>query len=408
MRVSLCRWLGLLALGTVMAACGDKTTNPDAVTVDKLKGPGKLAIRDDGDGTVVLSWSGANNEDDFDGYNVYGVKGMPKSEGGTLDVERHKAIELLDDKGEKSTAAEATLGQFNYAPATGLELAAPPALQLAGETPEFSALPIHTLDADGTTKLLPTCKAKDGECTMTTAANKDTTAKDPNYAVNGRVEFTVPKTLLVGETYCFFVMSSMNNGEKVSQTSTNVECVTPRYKLDLSLTMPTTNTAAKLFDLRAILATCTTTCDATAAATKITTTTDGGAHNASDTGPVYIEFASNTTGFVPTNGVAINDLGYYADGFEDATLPKEAPTLVLGTTPIGGSGDNSTAPSFNGGGYSLAGQTVPLVANHIYVFAVSPATATVPPTFNYHWLYVTAATTATASVKMRLTKVATK
>jgi hypothetical protein len=400
-------------LGTLAVGCGDKSSSPDAVTVDELKYPGNLVIWDKGDGSVTLSWAGANNEDDFDGYNVYGVKGKPAD----LGVTEHAAIELLDDKGEQNANAVTILNKFNYDPAKKLGLAASLADSTATadkDKPEFSSLPIHTVS--GEDKLLPTCKAKGGSCTMTTAANKDTTASsDPSYAVNGRVSFDVPDTLTVGEEYCFFVMASEDNGKKVSQTSSNVECVIPKYKLEMSLPLPATNDDNEVFDLRAILTACGTAgkCDATAAAANVKKADDstGGQtnkrdHVAKDPGPVYIEKSSTTgaLGFVAGNAAAVNDIGYYKNGLDDTSLPRTAPVLVADDTPIG-TGNNSEAPIFNAGGYSVPGQTVPLVANHVYVIAVGATGATGAGPYNYHWLYVGADPTgSTVAVKMRLTK----
>ncbi len=440
MKVSMSRWIrsaclpafGLLTLGTVVDGCGDKSSNPDAVTVDELKYPGNLVISDrsdKADGIVTLEWSGANNEDDFDGYNVYGMKGTATcgTATGTLPVTCHQAIELLDDKGDASEAAKAILAKFNYDPATKLSLAGPLNLadtpDTAKDKPEFSALPIHTGAADA--RLLPTCKAHGGTCTMTTAADKEVTAKsNPGYAVNGRVSFDVPDTLKVGESYCFFIMASMNNGEKVSQTSSNVECIVPKYKLAMDLKLPAANANNELFDLRAILAACTKAdkCDATAAAANVTETGKDSArggvaassfdHTASDAGPLYIERSSGsatstpTLGLVAGKGAAINDIGYYS-GLDDATLPKAAPVLVMDDTPIGGTGSNAEAPIFNAGGYSIPGQTVLLQAKHVYVIAVGAAGATGVGPYNYHWLYVgDAPTGATVAVKMRLSKTA--
>ncbi len=411
-RAPLCGALALGALG--LTGCGDKESSPDAVSVSELKYPGDLAIWDKGDGKVVLEWSGANNEEDFDGYNVYGMKGTATALGVTEGV----ALELLDDKGDKNTTTEAILAKFNYDPATtkleapGTAIALAETAEADSDAPEFSYLPIHTGPADA--RLLPTCKAAGGTCTMTTAATKDLTAENPTYAVNGRVKFEVPETLKVGESYCFFVMSSMDGGETVSQTSSNVQCVTPKYSVGFNLPIPAGADDPRHLDLRAYL----TACDAAgkcaapgapvldAAAESEFNPSAKNSHTASDPMPIYIETSTTgAVGFVAGKAAAVNDLGYYEKGFDDVTLPKGAPVLVLDDSTIGGTGVNKDAPVFNAGGYSIPGQTVPLVAGHVYVFGVGAATASGIGPFHYHWLYVKSAPAGgNAAVEMRLTK----
>lgn len=408
---------GALALGVfggVVSGCSDSASSPDAVTVSELKYPGDLVIWDKGDGKVVLEWSGANNEEDFDGYNVYGMKGTA----GTLGVTEGVALELLDDKGEKNPATDAILANFNYDPATTKLEAKGTAIALAetedSDAPEFSYLPIHTGPADA--RLLPTCKPAAGTCTMTNAANQDATASNATYAVNGRVKFEVPETLKVGDSYCFFVLSSMDAGETVSQTTSNVQCVVPKYSIGFNLPIPAGADDPKHFDLRTYIAACeastTGKCAAPAApvldaaADSTNNPTAAKSHTAADPMPIYIETSTTgAVGFVAGSKTAINDLGYYEKGFDDVTLPKGAPVLVLDDTTIGGTGVNADAPAFNGGGYSIAGQTVPLVAGHVYVFGVGSATATGAGPYFYHWLYVKSAPAGgNAAVEMRLTK----
>ena len=409
--------MGILAVGALLTGCGDKSSNPDAVTVDSLKYPGNLVVTDKGNGEVWLSWTGSNNEKDFDGYNVYGMQGTPDTETakGTLGVTEGKAVQLLDASGDKVADATNVLGNFNYDPKTGLESKGTGAASGSGsDAPEFSALPIHENDTDGTTPILPTCKPAAGTCTAPTAANKDTTAgDDPTYAVNGTVSYKVPKTLVPGESYCFLVMSSEDNGKKISQTSSNVACVVPKFKADFTVSAPASSAGNLVFDLRAFLTACGTgTCPATPQTTggAITVATDAHAtgHVAGDAGPLYIETASGVVGFVAGKATAINDLGFYANGFSDSTLSWIPPTLILDDAVMPDSSNDKGGPIFNAGGYSVAGQTVPVVANHVYVVAVGATDATGVGPFNYHWLYVTQTPTPGSdfTVSMLLTKTA--
>ena len=107
-----------LALG--LGACGDDESSPEAISADDLNGPGGLRLTDDGGGTVTLWWVGQNNEDDFEGYNVYG---MYDEEGDlTADEQEGKAVELLDQegnpvaaaKGYRSEVVDRYFGQFRH------------------------------------------------------------------------------------------------------------------------------------------------------------------------------------------------------------------------------------------------------------------------------------------------------
>lgn len=394
--------MGAAALGLFLVGCGDKESNPDALTVAELKYPGNLVIKDQGNGAADLWWSGANNEEKFDGYNVYGMKGTPA----TLGLTEGKALELLNDKGEPVDASKTTLGNFNYSPDT--KLTAKAATTNDDGEVEFSALPIHTGAADA--RLLPTCKPTAGVCGMTTAANKDATASDPTYAVNGPVKFTVPDAMEVGESYCFLILSSIDGGQSVSQTSSNAECFTPKYKAMFNVMAPNGGTKKNLvLDPTTWLGTCTAAgCGDPNATSPAYLTEANASHNSDDTGAIYVE-SGTVPAFVAGKNSGIIDLGFYADGFADNTLPSIAPTFVLDTNVFTTGGH--TSPVFNGGGYSLAGQSVPLEKNHVYVFAVGDGAATTAVTeFYYHWLYVSGTVTPgeNVAVEMRLSKVKTK
>jgi hypothetical protein len=385
----------VVALGLLTTACGDKSSDPDAVTVDELKYPGDLRIRDNGNGAVSLYWRAANNESDFDGFNVYGMNNSP-----SLGVTEGKALQLLGTDGEANADAKTTLSKFNFDPKEGKFEKAGSQTNADGEA-EFSALPIHSLDTDGTTRLLPTCKPSSGTCAPTTAATLGkSVGDDATLAVNGVVSYDVSKvgTLTVGNEYCFLVLSSMDKGQKVSQTSSNAACVTPKYKTAFSL--PASETAYKLFDLTKWLASCT--AAAGCADPSTTFITDNGGttgHKASDAGDVFLEKSAT---MIAGKGNAIADLGYYANGFSDDALPPKAPVAKIDTNVYDSGSGSADTPVYNVG-YSLAGQSVPLVTKHMYVFAIADATG---GTFHYYWMYVSGAVAAGSpvAVEMRLPK----
>lgn len=408
---------GIAVAGALVVGCGDKESDPDAVTVDELKGPGKLWIQDQGDGAVTLNWTGSNNEDDFDGYNVYGVKtaapGQPATVGGLAEG---NALQLLDDDGEPVEAAKTTLAAFNYNPDNGLGLAAPMSdnfsLQDAAEAEEkeeaeFEALPLHK--KNGEERLLPTCKHDGaGTCVDTTAATEGQTAEDsPSYAVNGKISYSLTG-LKVGSTYCFLVLSTFDRGKEVSQSSSNMACVTPKYAKDVTLAVPTSVTPADYLKLD--FATWITACNAAAdgkcpdpgeAFAKDKPAT--GFHQPQDPGPVYVEYDKDAgQAFVAGKNSAIADLGYYEGGFSNATLPRKAPKLTLDTNVTSPTDTKKVAPIANKGGYSIAGQSVTMAKGHVYVFAVGDPEAAAPTTFHYVWAYVV--DPAAGTVQFRVSK----
>lgn len=380
--------IGLIALGALVVGCGDKESNPDAVSFAELKFPGDLRILDKGNGAVALTWTGANNEDDFDGYNVYGLKGKA----GDFGVTEGSALELLDEKGEPNEAARTVLGKFNFDPAKGLE-AKGDSVNDDGEV-EFSALPIHAKDGDK--RLLPTCQQGAAGVCENTKTNVGKSVSDlSTLAVNGDITYSLDK-LKPGSSYCFLVLSSMDGGQTVSQTSSNAECVVPKFKSEFSLTIPAATANNYEFDLRAYLASCT--ADSCAAPAAAIFKTEAKAHNAADTGAVYVE---SDVAFIAGKNSGVIDLGYYAKGFDDPTLPAKAPPLGIDTNTYG----TNAGPIYNTGGYSIAGQSVPIVANHVYVIAVGDSAATgVSTKFHYHWLYVKSVGGGTSAVEMRLSK----
>ena len=422
---------GLLAAGAVAGVvCGfgcssDKSANPDAVTVTELKFPGSLTILDGGNGAVTLKWTGANNEKDFDGYNVYAMK---DSGDATLTKLASSSIKLLDDTGTPVDQARQTLALFDYDPA-GQKIESkgtPPAATASTSTssssstsssaPPISARPVHTVSTTSAGKrLLPTCKpgASDttgiATCTATTDATAGQSVAGGMQPVNGVVTYTPPDTLKIGSTYCFVVLSSMAEGTKISQTSSNVACVTPKYKVAFKLAkMPSAKADNLKFDLNGWLAGCTATTCADPTTSFIATESSPKYHSPADTGPLYIEAptsssSSTQTYFVAGANASVLDLGYYT-GFDDPTLPATAPVFSQDSNTYQTS-SGATAPIINGNGYAIPGQSIPIVKNHVYVFAVADATLTTK--YRYYWLFVSGDPTAgnsAVSVEMRVPK----
>ncbi len=381
-----------LLLGGLAVGCGSDASDPEAITLDELKAPGNLWIQDGGNGNATLYWTGSNNEDDFDGYNVYG---MNKTKIGD-DYKAGQAIELLDEAGEPVAAAKDFLAKFNYDPAKPFE--EPAAAATDGEE-KFSALPIH--QKNGEEGIFPTCGVESGVCknhstTFARATVEDNSAR----GVNGTVSYPITG-LKVGETYCFLVLSSMDEGQKVSMTSTNLACVTPKFQATFDITVPdASNHSDKLvFDLHTFLAGCTQT--GCPIGTTLATSDLGAAAGGASPGPLYIEHYEGGT-FTPGANTGIRDLGFYETGFSDPTLPRSAPALVLDSNV----GATSNAPIINTGGYTPAGRSRALEKNHVYVIAVPAKTDTEFKNFYYHYLWVKGEVVpgSAVSVEMRVSK----
>ena len=391
----------LLALMTATlfnAGCGkDSTSTP--VTIDDLKYPGSLALQDQGSGNVVLTWTAANNEKDFIGFNLYGMRTTDTSSGthADLGVTEGKAIEVLGDGDEPSAAAVALINKFDFDPTakTPFEAAGTPPAKAATtttdataktttEAPLINARPISTIGADGK-PIYPSCQASGTTCTLTTLANAATATP-----ANGAITFDLSTLadgkgkLTIGSTYCFFVLSAMKGGAKVSAVTSSVSCITPKNATSFKYQLPAAIINSQAFDLLGWLKTCSggTCSDPTVTASLYfkddTGSKSNGYHGTSDTGSLYFESPTSGPTIVAGKNNGILDLGYYADGFSDPNLSPVAPTFTLDSAAI-----------INGGGYSLAGQSVPLLARHMYIVATADGSATTVPTkFNYNWLYI--------------------
>lgn len=384
---------GLTAL---TVGCGSDASDPAAVTLDELKAPGNLWIQDNGNGAATLYWTGSNNEADFDGYNVYGLN---KSKITFGSYSEGQAIELLDEAGEPVQAAKDFLGQFNYNSEKPFEEKGATAAD-DGEA-KFSALPVH--QKNGEEGIFPTCGVDAGVCkNHSTSFARQAVSDNSARGVNGTVSYPV-SGLTVGQTYCFFILSSMDEGAKVSMTSTNIACVTPRYKSEFTMNIPTGNADKVVIDLHGFLDGCKASGCATGVASALAVSDLGASAGATSPGPLYIEHFQDGV-FTPGMNVGVRDLGFYALGFADPTLPRSAPALVLDSNV----GTTSGAPIINGGGYTPAGRSRKIEKNHVYVFAVPAKDATGTPTsFYYHYMWVKDAVTAgsTVAVETRVSSV---
>lgn len=369
-----------LCLTVCLVSCGE-VTDPDVVTRNDLKAPSALEIVDKGNGSVQLKWTTANFEDDFEGYNIYGaIIGDEDLE--SLGVVVGKPIQLLDSEGEPIEAAKNILSSFNYQ--TGNEYALPGAddnAEAEYNTAElkFSALPYHKLRTANKEANLPTCKPlTDGVCQGLGTEKEDTEAE--NITSLGDVIYDFPETLEVGTQVCFFVFSVQDGGAEISQSSSDVACMTPKYAVDpesFSLNV-SSQSAPELFkDYRDSCIAGSSDCDTldmtsglgTIGATTETRTVQFERYSAAG-GGVYLASGKYAV---------IKSLGYFADGFDDPSYFAQTPVLSEFNE------SNAQLPE----GYSLPGQSITLNENYIYVIA-SANTEDTPTSadFYYDWLFV--------------------
>lgn len=401
---------GLCALG--LYACS-KASDPKAITVDTLKYPSLSNIRDNGNGAVTIFWKAANNEDDFDGYNVYGMKddgtanGVAKLSG--------NAIQLLDENGDAVQAARDNLALFNYSPADGFKLEKKAEVTEDKEK-SFSALPIHTVGIDGK-PLLPTCKRMaapatpdlPSECVNTTKDNFEKSVSDNGLIASNGMLFYKISGLTPGQTYCFTVLASIKAGKKVSQTSSEVGCIRPRIQMTMTLTVPSSTSANIDMDLETLATKCTVaSCPApTVGGSDGILKVSGTEHAPTATlatyktqnANIFIEYASTPDrgAFVVGDQNGVQDLGYYKDGFNDATLTLPVPALTIGTTDV----NNGNAPVVNRSGYAVAGQSVLLFEKHLYAIAAAkPDEDTKPTSFRYYLVWIDKDAKGGASISM--------
>ncbi len=366
---------GLLGTG-----CGD-ASDPAAITNLELKSPTGLTIIDQGEGKVTLQWYTSNPEDDFEGYNIYGgqVDSLPSG------VTEGSPIKLLDTNGEESASAKSALADFAYDAAnTDKALPGAPAAAAADEEANaLSRLPIHKV-ADGEA-VLPTCQPANGVCTAVSSSISDASAVTSNGLVTYDLFGQSAIQLTEGKQYCFFVLSSQSEGTEVSEASSNVACVTPRYKHTISWT--NADSASQQIDLVALLADCVKAADHTCGTTTILASRESSSKS--------LRFLKNkefeTPGYQDQDARAniyVKRMGYYPDGF--AGFSEKAPQLAVDPNDIE-----------HGGGYSIEGQSVLMEDNGMFAIAVGDAARANTTKFYYHYLWIDGSSAGT-SVKFEL------
>lgn len=401
------RLLGFIA-ALAVTSCGDDD-NPDAVDVKNLKYADGLRIVDNGDGSVTLNWNASNFEKDFEGYNVYGAK-MSDADIKALagqGLEKGVPLQLLNDEGDPRNESKAILAKMNYDPSKPFQLQADGAEEASTESsstekeeePKFSFRPIHQKNAEGEA-ILPTCYPSKTEtamytCTNYTADNVDSVKKEASgeLSAHGSVSYTV-SDLEYDSQYCFLVFAVQDSGKEISQTSTNFECIRPKYKYSGVLDIASDQElliaefAKKCKEDKA--------CPDSFAGEYVDT---GSTPGSNAKGDLYIDEFSPVSTFTPglEGRCGIKDLGYRPAGFNDPEIPTEAPTF-LNEVGLDGKIQNSN-------GYSARGMSIIIRPNFMYILACTDEKNSKKA--YYHWIHVNQSTpindtTDTITVDMRL------
>ncbi|MFW7379267.1 MAG: hypothetical protein ACOH5I_10700 [Oligoflexus sp.] len=389
------RWLSAGIMAALLGACGGDKDDPQIITRNDLKSPGGLSIIDLGNGKVRLQWFTSNYEEDFEGYNIYGAKGDAVS---LLGFDEGEPVELLNNSGDPIDSARTILQNFNYSADNENSLPGTDALTDAvppsdGEL-KFSALPYHHLRTVDQEPNLPTCRpVADGTCAFSGTEKNETDTKDITSV--GQISFNFPEDLEVGQSYCFFVFAVQDEGKEISQSSTNVACVVPKYKL-------TGNFADKTFDGAAIrgikfgeggtLQALRELCAGDSGCPDAISMTDNAAtltNTTTDTNVQFENYGSDPDRLFLSTGKhsTILSLGFFPGGVTNNTFIKQissVPALSL-----------SSASLKNPNGYSLEGQSINAKGEQMYVIASAAPDAEAPESFYYDWLYISESSCAT-------------
>lgn len=375
-----CAWrpfLGALSLSAALISC-DKATDPAPVELDELKFAFGLKIVDQGNGTVRLLWTGVNNEEDFSGYNIYGAK-----EKADITALEGKAIKLLDDKGEPDAAAKTLIGKMGY---NGSNWETPG--ESTNADGDFAVYPYYK-NKNGEDPILPSCLPS-GTATTAGTECKLVTKEGATGTQNGPTYFDVTG-LKIGSNYCFTVLATLKSGKKAAPATSEVRCVVPRASVTPASALTFNPNASEYLkvDLAALRNACKETGGTTCGTLPTTTATDGD-DNCTGTQTFCINAFSNAPYFTASSKTGIQDLGYYPGGFNDPTLPKIPKVTSFGTVQ-------------NLDGYSLAGQSIPVIENHIYAIATSEtADPTNAKNFFYHLVLVKGVSGVAATVEFRI------
>lgn len=400
---------GCLILSGVLSAC-DEVDDPSVVSRNDLKSPSTLQLIDAGNGVVTLRWQTANYESKFEGYNVYGAK-VDSSTLSSWGITNGDPIQLLDDSGAAIEDAKTKLGYFTYRSDNtyalpGSEDNANATASTDEEEDKFSALPYHKLSSASNEPNLPSCKPlSSGTCS---GLGTEPEATDSSSITSiGKVDYTLGdgtnnQILEVGQQYCFFVFSVQDGGKEISQSSSNVSCITPKYSLTGLTTQIPVNSgstrASRPTDLRTIANASdgNSLCSQDSSTLSVTCNNDQYTHDETITatfgsssveGVFQFERYSSSAAkisIVSGKNAVIKSMGYFASGFSDQSFLDSISSL----TSVG---DSFSATAVKqSGGYSNPGQSIILNKNHIYAIAHAPSDSSNPTAaeFYYDWLYI--------------------
>ncbi len=358
-----------LAVSPLLVNCSDDESDPTAVALDELKFAFGLRIQDQGNGNIRLWWSGANNEADFSGYNIYGVK-----DNATVAAKAGSVIQLLDDAGEPIAAGKDLLSKMAY---NGKDWETP-----GTEKREDDQVGYYPFYKDKT--ILPSCipQGDKKECKVGTKATSAVT-------LNG-MAYTDLTGLKPGGQYCFVVVSTLDEATKISSSTSEVACVVPRSIVkDLAVTVTDGFKNPTTLDLTALR----TACAKGVADCKITPASATGITDCKTTPGLCIEYGTSTLHFNGNEKTAVQDLGYYTGGISPEAIEDDNFPMYYKLTKFG--------DVQNLDGYSIPGQSLPLQNKHVY--AIATAANDAKTSFYYDLIYVTKLTETASGAANTLT-----
>lgn len=354
----------LLAFGS----CGDDSSNPKEESIEGLNPPSGFMIRDLGNGSIELSWDVTNDpeEDEYDGFNIYGVR----LDAADIGLSEGSSLKLLNEAGDPVDEAKGALQKMNFSLETPFEASDESPVDEDGNK-TFAFYPIYAEVDEDSKPILPTCQPDgDGVCTRVEAEVEELTEEVKAATLGTRITYQLGKAdgIKIGENHCFLILTSTDAGEGVSGVSSEARCITPNFKVDLevnfagmTLTDVGNDKSGKVALDKAYLEACAEeqACAAPTAASQeaIVSSANPAA------GPLFVEHYNGVMYLVAGAKAAINQFGPASSlGLDDPGLYIAGSRRRL-QGPI-------TKDLINEGGFSLPGQSITMIDNMVYILAV--------------------------------------
>ena len=347
----------LIVLAGLSVSCG-KSSKPDPISIDELKPPSSLRLRDEGNGRITLSWRGNNHANNFSGYNVYGsTKQTIQEFVKTGLVEQDRVVKIAGSDGKMDDKALSLLQAMSYNPNAPYS---------STSEKQETYLPLHRKS-----DALPTCMPVEEGSTKCAWSDEAPRAKG---SFSGTTWLGL-EGLKVGTEYCFMVVATADAGKQISSVSSELRCVLPKFRGTIEVGGRDSEAVeqghAVLLDLNGLRQDC---LENKNCLQGLKLNRFDGQCDAATPASACVELFS--TGSLQLTGAfnaAIADVGLYPAGFED-TIPNAI--AMRGFSPYG-----------NKSGYAPSAHSIPLYDRHIYVVA-SQANEQTDDSFFYDRIHV--------------------